>query len=156
VTFFIQQVGNGIPNLMMQQRHLSGAAGSPQVLAEGIEDLQIAYACDTGPVAAPSLANPDGMLNEGIDDATRRTDEWLNNVPNDTIYGVTSQGYCNLPTAVRITLVARTLAPDDLIDLASGNGPPDIEDHRYDPRTADQFRRRVLSTTVYPRNNRPQ
>lgn len=156
VTFFIQQVGNGIPNLMMQQRHLSGGAGDPQVLAEGIEDLQIAFACDTGSAGGPSLANLNGEIDEGIDDAGRRTDEWRNNVPNDTIYDVASPGYCNLPIAVRITMVARTLAPDDLIDPATGNGPMDVEDHRYSPRPTDQFRRRVLSTTVYPRNNRTQ
>ena len=43
-----------------------------------------------------------------------------------------TNGYCNLPTAVRITLVARTLTPDDLIDaVGTGNGPINIENHRY-------------------------
>jgi hypothetical protein len=53
-------------------------------------------------------------------------------------------------------MVVRTLAPDDLIDTAvTANGPMDVEDHRYAPRPTDRFRRRVLSTTVYPRNNKP-
>jgi hypothetical protein len=70
---------------------------------------------------------------------------------------VNTDGFCNLPAAVRITMVARTLAPDDLIPAASANGPPDIEDHRpYTAGLRDSFRRRVLATTVYPRNNKPQ
>lgn len=156
VSFFIQQTGN-IPFLMMQQRHLSGDTGAPQVLAEGIEDLQISFACDTGRSTGPNLAAPDGQLNEGTNDAAKRQDEWWNNVPGDILPTVGSPGFCNLPTAVRITLVARTLGPDDLIDAAlTGNGPIDIEDHRQaSPRPTDQFRRRVLSTTVYPRNNKP-
>ncbi len=164
VSFFIQQVGaSGTPSLMMQQRHLSGAAGAPQVLAEGIEDLQVSFACDTGTLAAHNLTALDGQLNEGADnaahtnDAARKSDEWWNNVPGDVLPPANDDGFCNLPAAVRITLVARSLAPDDLIDPISGNGPLDIEDHRQaSPRPKDSFRRRVLTTTVYPRNNKPQ
>jgi prepilin-type N-terminal cleavage/methylation domain-containing protein len=157
VSFFIQRVGQGVPFLMMQQRHLGGNASQPQVLAEGIEDLQIAFACDTGSIFGANLAQVNGDLDEGSDAATRKTDEWWNNVPGDTLPLQGSQGFCNLPTAIRITLVARTLSPDDLIDPAvSGNGPLDVEDHQYAaPRPTDQFRRRVLTTTVYPRNNKP-
>ena len=111
----------------------------------------------------PSLATPaydltnlNGQLDEGIDDATKKTDEWWNNVPNDTVPPADPQGLCNMPTAVRLTMVARTLTPDDLIDAnATGNGPMDVEDHVYSTRPKDQYRRRVLSTTVYPRNNKP-
>jgi prepilin-type N-terminal cleavage/methylation domain-containing protein len=164
VTFFIQQVdASGTPTLMMQQRHLSGAAGAPQVLAEGIEDLQVSFACDTGTLAAHNLTALDGQLNEGADnpahtnDAALQNDEWWNNVPGDVLPAMNTDGFCNLPTAVRITMVARSLAPDDLIDPISGNGPLDIEDHRQaSPRPKDSFRRRVLTTTVYPRNNKPQ
>ena len=62
-----------------------------------------------------------------------------------------------MPTAVRLTMVVRTLTPDDLIDTAvTANGPMDVEDHRYAaPRPTDKYRRRVLTTTVYPRNNKP-
>jgi prepilin-type N-terminal cleavage/methylation domain-containing protein len=164
VSFFIQKVGaNGIPKLMMQQRHLAGTAGQPQVLAEGIEDLQVSVACDTGTLAAHSLTSLDGALNEGVDnpahtnDAARQNDEWWNNVPADVLPAMGTDGFCNLPTAVRLTMVARALAPDDLIDSSLGNGPLDIEDHRQPtPRPKDSFRRRVLTTTVYPRNNKPQ
>jgi hypothetical protein len=156
VTFFVQIGANGIPNLMMQQRHLGSASNSPQVLAEGIEDFQVSFACDTGSIANQNLTQLNGTLDEGTDDGTKQSDEWWNNVPNDTLPPIGTNGFCNLPTAVRLTMVVRTLAPDDLIDTAvTANGPMDVEDHRYAPRPTDRFRRRVLSTTVYPRNNKP-
>lgn len=171
VTFFIQQIGTGAPNLMMQQRHLSGASGTPQILAEGIEDLQVSFACDTGSLGLYDLTAVNGTLDEGTSDAGRQQDEWWNNVPGDVLPPALTPGFCNLPTAVRLTLVARTLTPDDLIDLGTtNNGPMDVEDHCYSTpccntqqattcdftsRPKDQFRRRVLTTTVYPRNNKP-
>jgi Tfp pilus assembly protein PilW len=161
VTFFIQTGANGIPNLMMQQRHLGDASGLPQVLAEGIEDLQVSFACDTGTLGFYALNALNGQLDEGNGGAGMLADEWWNNTPNDTLPGINTQGFCNLPTAIRLTLVARTLTPDDLINATvTQNGPMNVEDHVYpSPMPAnqlDQFRRRVLTTTVYPRNNRPQ
>lgn len=164
VSFFIQRQSAGAtPNLMMQPRHLGGAAGAAQVLAEGIEDLQVSFACDTGTPAGPDLTALNGILDEAADDDAhtndnaRRHDEWWNNVPGDVLPAAGTDGFCNSPTAVRLTLVARSLLPDDMIDPTSGNGPLDIEDHRQgSPRPTDSFRRRVLTTTVYPRNNKPQ
>ena len=148
-------VSPAVPQLMMQTLDLSGSS-TPQVLADGIEDLQIAFACDVGTALGPDLSQLDGTFNEGRDDVARRRDEWWNNVPGDNVPALGTAGFCNLPTAVRLTLVARSLTRDDLIDsAATNNGPSDIEDHRYSPRISDQFRRRVLSTTVYPRNNKP-
>jgi len=159
VTFFVQDNGpGGIPNLMMWQRQLGGGISQQvQILAEGIEDLQVSFACDTGSLGVYDLTSLNGQLDEGTNDNTRKTDEWWNNVPGDNLPGINTNGYCNLPTAIRLTLVARSLMPDDLIDPAvTGNGPMDVEDHRYGTtRPLDQFRRRVLSTTVYPRNNKP-
>jgi prepilin-type N-terminal cleavage/methylation domain-containing protein len=156
--FFIRQDAvTGIPNLMLQQLHRGGVDGQAQVLAEGIEDLQISFACDTGSLGDYSLTKINGQLDEGSDDASKQRDEWWNNVPNDDLPGIADQGYCNLPTAIRLTLVARSLSPDDLVDpTVTGNGPLDVENHRYStPRPTDRYRRRVLSTTVYPRNNKP-
>ena len=156
VTFFVQTGSNGIPNLMMQQRHLAGTSGQPQVLAEGVEDLQVSFACDTGSLNIYQLAGINGTLDEGANDNSRQQDEWWNNVPGDVLPPINTDGFCNLPTAIRLTLVVRTLTPDDLIDAAlTNNGPIDVEDHRYSPKPTDQFRRRVLTTTVYPRNNKP-
>ncbi len=156
VTFFVQTGANGIPNLMMQQRQLGGTSGTAQVLAEGIEDLQVSFACDTGTLTVHNLAQLNGQLDEGTDDTAKQNDEWWNNVPSDNLPAINTAGYCNLPTAVRLTLVVRTLTPDDLINTTS-NGPMNVEDHRYPspPSPADQYRRRVLTTTVYPRNNKP-
>jgi prepilin-type N-terminal cleavage/methylation domain-containing protein len=158
ITFFVQMGKSGIPNLMMWQRHLSGTSGAPQILAEGIEDLQVSFACDTGSLGLYDLTGLNGQLDEGPYDNSRQQDEWWNNVPSDTLPAINTNGFCNLPTAVRLTLVVRTLAPDDLIDTnVTTNGPIDVEDHRYSsPRPTDHFRRRVLTTTVYPRNNKPQ
>lgn len=156
--FFVQQdATSGIPNLMMQQLHLAGSSGQAQVLAEGIEDFQISFACDTGSLTVHDLTNPNGQLDEGYDDASKASDEWWNNVPGDNLPAINTDGYCNLPTAIRLTLVARTLQADDIINTStSGNGPMDVENHRYgSPRPTDQYRRRILSTTVYPRNNKP-
>ena len=160
VSFFVQTGANGIPNLMMQQRHLGDAASrTAQILAEGIEDFQVSFACDTGGIANVNLMQLNGILDEGWNNAAKQNDEWWNNVPNDNLPPINTQGYCNLPTAVRLTLVVRSLAPDDLIDPAvTANGPMDVEDHCYasdSSRPRDRFRRRVLSTTVYPRNNKP-
>ena len=159
VRFFIRRAGaGGAPNLMMQRLHLGAPANAPEILAEGIEDLQLSFACDTGTLTTHNLAQVNGRLDEGANDTSKRNDEWWNNVPADNLPTMFTPGFCNTPTAVRITMVARTLLPDDLIDeAATGNGPLDIEDHRQtaSPRPTDQFRRRVLSTTVYPRNNKP-
>jgi hypothetical protein len=61
---------------------------------------------------------------------------------------------------VRLTLVARSLTEDNGIDATlTDNGRPAVENHAaHTPDNnfttgRDQFRRRVLSTTVYPRNN---
>lgn len=146
----------GIPVLTMERLDGSDPNG-PQVLAEGIEDLQVAFACDL---------NADGLLSEG-QGAGRATDEWTLNSPNDVI-AMNRAAKCNQPSAIRITLVARSLTEDNGIDANQNfNGPPTVENHvratccgdPSDPSTTkpatccDQYRRRVLSTTVYPRNN---
>lgn len=164
VRFFIQYdpntvaSTNPVPQLMMQRLD-QGVAGTPQVLADGIEDLQVSFACDVGTLGTPNLAALNGILDEGTDVASRKNDEWINNVPGDVFpTSPTTLGFCNLPTAVRLTLVARSTSPDDLIDVAvTDNRPEPVEDNPCAnvacPR--DQYRRRVLSTTVYPRNNKP-
>jgi type II secretory pathway pseudopilin PulG len=126
-----------IPVLTMER--LDGTLPTaPVVLAEGIEDLQVAYACDT---------NVDGQLTEG----PSTNDEWLLNDPNDAI-PLNRALKCNQPTAVRVTLVARSLTPDTGINAAlTDNRRPAVENRAVG--ALDQFRRRVLSTTIYPRNN---
>ena len=138
-----------VPVLAMERLDGSVTAGpsGPQVLAEGIEDLQVAFACDL---------NADGVLNEGSPPST--TDEWTLNAAGDPI-ATSNARKCNQPSAIRLTLVARSLTEDNGIDAAlTNNGRPAVENHAAHTADTnfntgqDQFRRRVLTTTVYPRN----
>ena len=123
---------------------LDGLAGpaTPQVLADGIEDLQIAYACDLTPVAPDG---PDGVMSEGNDAASRLGDEWTYNVAGDV-----PPAACVRPQAVRLTLIARTVDGDDNLAGATNNMKPAAEDGVAG--TKDNFRHRVLTTMVSPRN----
>jgi prepilin-type N-terminal cleavage/methylation domain-containing protein len=136
VQFSIDATGDR-PRLMMNR--LDGGAG-PQILADGIEDLQIAYACDTDP--AP---NGDGVFTEGIDAATKKADEWIYNVDGDI-----PPAACNRPQAIRLTIIARSTEEDTTLAGLAGNLKPAVEDGVVGAK--DNFRHRVLTTTVYPRN----
>lgn len=138
VQFFIDTT-QAFPRLMMTR--LDTAMG-PQVLAEGVEDLQIAYACDRLPAGPPS---GDGVLSEGSDPGTRAADEWVFNTPGDPIPPA-----CNRPQAVRITLVARSNGEDDSLASNMSNFKPGVEDGVIGAQ--DRFRHRTITTTVYPRN----
>lgn len=146
VRFFIQRPAGRPPQLMMRRLDLNPNPGD-QVLAEGIEDLQVAYACDRLPVGAP-----DGVLTEG-----GGGDEWVLNQPGE--HGTLTQPPpdCTRPQAIRLTLVARTTTEDSMLTAlggaggAFGNGRPAAEDNPAAP-TGDGFRRRVYTTTVFPRN----
>lgn len=145
-----------VPVLTMERIDGSTPAG-PQVLAEGIEDLQVAFACDL---------DGDGRLTEGSPPST--TDEWTLNAAGDPI-ATSNARKCNQPSAVRVTLIARSLTEDNGINASLlDNGRPGAENHAAHTASAnpscnnplvwdgnnyqDQFRRRVLSTTMYPRN----
>ena len=139
VQFFIDTT-SGSPRLMMAR--LDGFAGptTPQVLADGIEDLQIAYACDTLPADAP-----DGVFSEGADATSRVTDEWTYNVAGDA-----PSATCNRPQAIRLTVIARTTEADDNLRGLAANAKPAAEDGAAGAK--DNFRHRVLTTMVSPRN----
>jgi type II secretory pathway pseudopilin PulG len=143
----------GVPVLTMERLDGAASTNGAQVLAEGIEDLQVAFACDI---------NGNGVLDDGS--PSKILDDWTLNDANDPIE-TSNARKCNQPSAVRLTLVARSLTEDNGIDAkATFNSPPTIENHlrpaccdpdRLPPTSTccDQYRRRVLSTTVYPRNN---
>lgn len=103
-------------------------------LAEGIEDLQIAYAVDV---------DGDGELRE--DGST--TDEWFYNTAGDADPPPLATA---MPAALRITLVARTTF--ELTD-APASARPAAED-REAADDADPYRRRSLAATVEIRNLR--
>jgi hypothetical protein len=117
-----------------------------EVIAEGVEDLQIAYACDL---------DGDGALEEnapviaGCHDADpRRCDEWHHNVAGDADTGCLAAG--RRVAAVRITIVGRASRTEAALGSAHR---PAIED-RPEAATTDRHRRIVLSSTVRPRNLR--
>lgn len=176
VRFFIDATGAPAtpPRLMMDR--LDTNAG-PQLLADGIEDMQIAYACDipvplapdcpAGPpcVSPETPTNPaDGTLTEGgplpsppaagaqptvvatrLYTAPGTGDEWTYNTPGDI-----PRPDCNRPTAVRVTLIGRSMTADTAIPNGAGNYKPGIEDGLAGP--VDTFRHRVITSTINPRN----
>jgi prepilin-type N-terminal cleavage/methylation domain-containing protein len=123
------------PALTMERLDLATA---PQVLADGIEDLQVAYGCDV---------NNDGDMPDGLTAALRTTDEWQLNASAEIAPAVN----CYRPNAVRLTLIARSLTPDTLLTSMTANVKPAAE-NGVAGATPDLFRHRVLSTTIFPRN----
>lgn len=119
---------DGIPTLLMDP-DAEGLA-TPEPLAEGIEDLQVAVAVD---------ANSDGVITEN--GAAAGDDEWTFNVAGETLPAGTIR-------AVRITLVARA---SQIIPGPATFRRPAAEDHAA-ATAFDQFRRRVLTSTIEIRN----
>jgi hypothetical protein len=109
--------------------------GTPQVLAEGIEDLQLVAACDV---------DNNGAINpEGATPTAKLTDEWFFNAFNET---VTPAGTtCWTFSRVRVSLVSRSLTADAA--LANQGRRPALENHDQATVT-DNFYRRVQSTTT--------
>jgi hypothetical protein len=123
------------------------ADGAPaQILADGIEDLQIAYACDLQPAGSP-----DGAFSEGTTPAARLADEWTFNESGD----VPPAG-CGMPHAIRVTLFGRSINPETSLVGTSGSSSASssfkiaVEDGVAG--APDSYRHRTLTTTVYPRN----
>jgi prepilin-type N-terminal cleavage/methylation domain-containing protein len=122
--------GDPVPFLFMDPDAEGPAVAEP--IAEGIEDMQIVVGVDT---------NADGVLS--IESATAGADEWFGNVVGEASYaGVTGV------RAVRITLVARTAKEATGINAYR---LPAIED-RVINATTDNFRRRLLKSTIEVRN----
>jgi Type IV Pilus-assembly protein W len=141
VRFSIDATGES-PRLMMTRLDGLGGPTTPQILADGIEDLQIAYSCDLTP-AAPD--GPDGIFSEGTDGAARLGDEWTYNVAGDQ-----PAVSCVRPQAIRLTVIARTTVGDDNLAGAATNAKPAAEDGVAGAK--DNFRHRALTTVIAPRN----
>ena len=119
-----------------------------QVVADGIEDMQIAWACDV---------DGNGLLAEGstaTEKADITKDEWAYNTINDNLPDCATQG--NPIRAVRITLVGRTTGP-----MTSRDGfRPASEDHAAGTPAQDlastgqigTFGRATLTSVIKPRN----
>ena len=120
------------PTLMLDPDDVGPDPAEP--LAEGVEDVQIAYAVDV---------NGDGAL---FEDGSS-TDEWFFNHPGDAAPPAMA---ISMPAALRLTLVARTTF--ETSDAPASTRPP-LED-RAGAQAADPFRRRSLAATVEIRNLR--
>lgn len=129
--YYIEDTDIG-PMLMLDPDDIGDDPAEP--LAEGIEDLQIAYAVDT---------NGDFMI---TDDGST-TDEWFYNNPADSEPPPIATA---MPWALRITLVARTTYETA---TTASSARPAAED-REAAEDPDPYRRRSLAATVEIRNLR--
>jgi Tfp pilus assembly protein PilV len=131
-----------------------------EIVASGIEDMQIAWACDTE--SSPNYDFTEGACTTGsgvsckcsTDNCSAKVgDEWANNVASD----IPPVCNANPIQRVRLTLIARTAAPV----IADRQGKrPEAEDH-YEGTSAQDlaatndlgtYARAVLTSTVVPRN----
>ncbi|MGE3547421.1 MAG: PilW family protein, partial [Kofleriaceae bacterium] len=119
---------DGIPTLMMDPDADGSAAGEP--VADGVEDFQLALGVD---------ADGSGTLLEV--GAAAGDDEWAYNVSGDAALAGSIR-------AVRISLVARATAK---VTGTATFTRPAVED-RAAGATTDNYRRRVLSSSVEIRN----
>lgn len=147
IRFAIDNTG-ATPNLTMQRLDMQtsaigGSVSAPQVLAEGIEDLQVAYGCDTTGITP---GTPDGVINNGTPAAA--TDEWTGNDVADV-----PPVNCRRPQAIRVTIIARSATQDTTLAelMATGNNRKPRAENGVQGQP-DMFRHRVMQTTVFPRN----
>jgi prepilin-type N-terminal cleavage/methylation domain-containing protein len=130
VSYFIDEATYSVPYLMIDPD--GDGAEVAQPVAEGIEDLQVAFGVDL---------DDSGQLV----DAANSTDEWFRNDPADAATPALTGG---LWRAARITIVSRSTV--ELTDQPLSTRPQ-VED-RAAASTADPFKRRALSTTIELRN----
>jgi type IV pilus assembly protein PilW len=120
-------------NNSMLTMSVNNAAAQP--LAEGIEDMQVAYGFDT---------DADNIVTEHASGNSADDDEWLYNAPGDTIKA--SMTIANL-RVIRVTLIAKSTSIEN---GALFNGIAAYEDHAA--VAADGFIRRVLRSEIAVRN----
>jgi len=121
-----------------------------QVIADGIEDMQITWGCD---------ADANGVTQEG---PSLDSDEMAHNgtLAGDTVPVCNASGTIKPVNLVRITLVARTLSPEPGFNTGYR---PGAEDRPEGPKTGvgsdkdlsggvGTYGRAVVSMTVKPRN----
>jgi hypothetical protein len=106
-----------------------GLGGGPQVVAYGVEDLQVVPACD---VNNNLRIDPEGS-------GGKSSDEWFYNIDADSVSAT-----CKTYPQVRVSMVVRADNPDPSFTLGQR---PALE-NRAAATTSDQFYRRVLSATL--------
>jgi len=145
---------------------LRGSGGNNVVIADGIEDLQLAYGCDgcDGSV-------PDGIVDD-LDLASGPNSEF-DFVPNKNLNNLVSATWAQAPKTadtirlVRVTIVARQQGVDIGVGEKNvariGTAVPIVaEDHNpidgvfvagdYNAASYQQYRRRMITRTVQLRN----
>jgi prepilin-type N-terminal cleavage/methylation domain-containing protein len=126
--FYIDYL-DGNPQLMFDP-DANASTVDAEPLAEGVEDLQFVKAFDAG-AGIPDDVTP------------TTTDKWLYNIAGDSVPLGTLR-------AVRVTMIARTLS--GLIGNLKSFNRPAAEDHAAAAVNSDNYRRRILRTTVEVRN----
>jgi type IV pilus assembly protein PilW len=129
--------GNPVPSLRMKT--LVGGAAGPSVVDQevlpGVEDLQVQFGIDTDVIGAPNRGSVDRYVNPGDPIIT----------PGDPAFLANAQ-----ILAVRIWVRVRAERPE--------NGHTDTTNYVYAdqnvPAFNDQFRRTVVTKTIYLRNAR--
>lgn len=132
-------------------------------LVDGVEDLQITYACDGCNQAAPNTLYPDGVVDDQDGSSS-------GGVPTFTQGDFVSNGswaiWPRTPDKIRIaqvSLVVRPTKADNGLDekgtkAINTTGPVIVGDHDpsadagYDAHAYQQQRRRVVIRTIQPRN----
>jgi len=127
-----------------------------QVLAEDVEDFQVAYGIDSG-------ATPDGVISL-TESATANADEWQGNVASETFPAITTTGYTrvdsffNTTTGVsllkllKIAIVAKPVNADLKYKGPGALGISVMDSAAAPVSTTDRYRRRVLDFVVDLRN----
>ncbi|MBA5869480.1 MAG: prepilin-type N-terminal cleavage/methylation domain-containing protein [Nitrospira sp. CR2.1] len=132
-------------------------------LVDGVEDMQITYACDGCNQAAPNPLYPDGVIDDqdGSSSGGFPTFSQGDFVSNGS-WAIAPR----MPDKIRmaqVSLVVRPTKADDGLDekgtkAFNTTGPVIVGDHNpssdagYDAQTYQQQRRRVLIRTIQPRN----
>lgn len=132
-------------------------------LVDGVEDMQITYACDGCNQAAPNPLYPDGIIDDqdGSSSSGFPTFTQGDFVSNGT-WAVTPRTPDKIRMA-QVSLVVRPLKTDDGLDekgsrAVNTQGPIVVGDHDpstdagYDATLYQQQRRRVIVRTIQPRN----
>ncbi|MBN4054098.1 PilW family protein [Nitrospira defluvii] len=111
--------------------------GTGSVLAEGIIDIQFAYALD---------ADGDGLIDDADSDGAFDTDDFINNPSAANLDNI---------RLVRVSIISHTLRPDPKY---SDGAPLTLEDHNptsdtgYSIADYQAYRSRLLTRIVRPRN----
>lgn len=132
-------------------------------LVDGVEDLQIAYACDGCNQAAPNPLFPDGVVDDQDASSTSGFPTFTQgDFVSDSAWAITPW----MPDKIRmaqVSLVVRPMNADDGLDekgtkAINTTGPVIVGDHNpsadtgYDASIYTQQRRRVMIRTIQPRN----